>query len=70
MRLKATKFAEYLNALGIQIEDNITIITVHHDDLLSVLIGASAVGAIINPLDPSFSKRKKEKLSLLTGPQE
>lgn len=55
MRLKAIKFAETLNSIGIGCEDNMTIISGHHDDLVSVLIGSSAIGAIINPLDPSFS---------------
>lgn len=58
MRLKAIKFGEHLHSVGIRCEDNITIISAHHDDLVSVLIGSSAIGAIINPLDPSFSISK------------
>ncbi len=59
MRLKAIKFAETLKNIGIQNDDNVTIISAHHDDLVSIVIGASATGTIINPLDPSFSISKK-----------
>lgn len=58
MRLKANRFAEMLKNTGINCQENITLICSHHDDLVSVLIGALAIGAMINPLDPSLTMSK------------
>lgn len=50
MRFKSLKVAENLEKLGILRGDHITVVAEHSDNVLPILIGALAMGAVINPL--------------------
>lgn len=56
MRLKSLKVAENLKKIGIERGDYITFIANNHTDLVPLVIGALAYGAIISPLHVGFTK--------------
>lgn len=56
MRLKSLKVAENLRNIGIKSGDYITFVANNQNDLVPLVIGALACGAIINPLHVGFTR--------------
>lgn len=65
LRLKSLKVAEYLEKIGIQKGDHVTLLASHRSDVLPLFVGVGAYGAVLNFLDKVATARKYIYLSIL-----